>query len=69
MTDTSPLPPLSRETFIVRVWRTADPAQPEWRVQVQNVRTGEVTHLRDAAGLEGYLHGQLPPAPVGGTLK
>jgi hypothetical protein len=28
-----------------------------------------VTHLRDAAGLEGYLHAQLPPAPTGGTLK
>lgn len=68
MTDILP-PLLSRETFIVRLWSAGQPAEPAWRVQVQNVRTGEVMHLRDVSELGQCLHQQLPPAPTGGTLK
>jgi hypothetical protein len=46
--------------FTIRVWwEEAEQRQPELRMQVRHVLTGEIRYFRDAPALLAYLAGKL----------
>ncbi len=54
-------PAPNRAIFIVRVWRNSPHSR--WVVEVQNVRTGAVTHLPDLEAVPGYILDQIAALP------
>jgi hypothetical protein len=54
--------PYGREAFILRLWRHRP--QSDWIIEIQNVRTGEVTHLLGLEGIPEILGEQLAHYPL-----
>lgn len=62
--DLTPTKPTSsrREVFVVRLWRENGEGEP-WRGQVQHVRTGRETGVRDLPELLAYFSSLLEGEP------
>lgn len=45
--------------FLLRVWRDAR-REDAWRATLQDLRSGEVRHFRDLAGLVRHLRQRTP---------
>jgi len=61
-TDLSP----NRVILILRLWRNAPHSQ--WIVEIQNVKTGEITHLSGLDAIAGYIENEARsglPGPAG----
>jgi len=48
---------LNREIFVLRLWRKTPPSP--WIVEIQNVKTGEVTHLSGLEAIARYIEEQV----------
>ncbi len=53
--------PLPREAFVLRLWKNAPHAA--WIIEIQNVKTGEITHLQDLQAIPGCIGDQLRILP------
>jgi hypothetical protein len=49
--------PLPREAFVLRIWKNAPHAA--WIIEIQNVKTGEITHLQDLQAIPACIGDQL----------
>jgi hypothetical protein len=54
--DVKPLLPGKRQTLMVSIWQeTGESGEDAWRARVEDVRTGGITYLPDAAELPDFF--------------